>query len=165
MSDDEEGDPRPDSDGESGPCVDVDARDAAVEVAVPGPAPPPAEAGASVVEGPPEGAATWPPGWARTIPDRRPHNKGVRNRGDKLTDGPSGFARTAGLATPLTCFLAVWTRSLMERIQRVTTAKLTARGKPALEFQELLVFVALEITMGLKRQGSVRSYYDKEHFG
>lgn len=164
MSDDEEQESGPDSDGEGAPCVDVDARDASMEAAALEPAGPAAAAHAPVGEGSLEATAAWVPGWARPVPDIRPENKAVRNHGDKLTDGPSGHARSADLSSPLKCFLAVWTRGLIERIQRVTTAKLVAKGKPALDYAELLVFFALEVTMGLKRQGSVRSYYDKKHF-
>ena len=159
--DDEMGGSGSDSDGECGPGIDVAERDAAVaEPPLPAAPAPPVAVGGLV-----EGADVWHTGWVRPVPDVRPVNKVARNHGDKLTDGPSARARSMDLSTPVKCFLALWNREVTDRIQRVTTAKLALRDKPALDHAELLKFFALEITMGLKRQGNVRSYYDTRHFG
>ena len=162
MDDDQDSVSGPDSDGDVGPALDVAFRDGAVDDAVAAAPPPVIAAPAGVLQ---EGADVWHQGWMRPVPDIAPTNKAVRNRGEKLTDGPSAYARGLGLSTPVKAFLALWSRELMERIQRVTTVKLAARDLPDLSTHELVKFIALEITMGLKKQGSVRSYYDTSHFG
>lgn len=112
------------------------------------------------------GADVWHSGWMRPVPDIPPPNKAVRNRDGKLDDGPSTYARSQDLSTPLKCFQALWNREVTDRIAQVTTAKLATRDKAAaVTHEELLKFFALEITMGLKKQGSVRSYSDTKHFG
>jgi len=160
--DDETGGSDPDSDGECGPAINAAERDAAADEPPLHAAPPPPVP----VAGPLEGADVWHSGWMRPVPDIPPPNKAVRNRDGKLDDGPSTYARSQDLSTPLKCFQALWNREVTDRIAQVTTAKLATRDKAAaVTHEELLKFFALEITMGLKKQGSVRSYSDTKHFG
>ena len=74
-------------------------------------------------------------------------------------------ARRAGVKTPLDALTLLWTPDLARHILDRTNLKLDFLKKPRMDMPEFLQLLALQLTMGLKDQGNVATYWDTKHFG
>jgi len=149
------------SDGDNNPEVsDEEEVDAAAPVA---PEPPVAAPPAAPLPAAP--SARWVPGWRRDKPDPGPPRNPFRQTGVTFEEGPTAFARRQEVDHPGDAFALLWTPDLARRIIDRTNLKLDILKQPRMDMLEFLRLLALQITLGLKHQGSVPSYWDTTHFG
>ena len=90
--------------------------------------------------------------------------------GPKVFDhGLSRFSKSAmcDLSTPLAAWRHFFDDALLTRIHRCTNARMLATSPTSalLQMSEMYTYFALTIAMGLKRQPTVASYWDTQHFG
>ena len=100
-------------------------------------------------------------------PSVDPPRAGVKvyNVGKKFDMGFKREGDKALFATPLTSFMALFTRDLCRIITECTSLHLVAHGKVGLTLSELELWLALTIAMGIKVPPTVRSYWDTTSFG
>ena len=72
---------------------------------------------------------------------------------------------TADLGTPMTVLFRFLRPPVMERIVRCTSRRLAVRGQAPLTLPEFYEWLALLITMGIKRLPSTKHYWNTTSFG
>lgn len=103
--------------------------------------------------------------WRRTGADpvRKPVD--IRVRHGKYGPSLKRGADSRLFRTPLSSFLTIFTDTTFNHIALCTSPHLTALGEPTTCVSELKIFVALVITMGLRKQPTLKSYWNASSFG
>lgn len=105
------------------------------------------------------------PGWVRQQPDIDHKPVRHRNVNGKFDGGLSALGEATGMPTPFATFQLLFDTAVMDRIIRCTNPYLEAHHHKPMDRPELLRYMALLYTMGLKRQGDVPSYWSTQFFG
>ena len=118
----------------------------------------------------PVGDKAWSE-WDRHSPDPGPTLRAARGSAavnGRFQHGPTAAANDPTLENPLACFQQFFSDDLIRNVVFVNTRDRIADkhpGAPQLRFSEMLVFIALNIAMGLKTLPTIRCYWDTTSFG